>query len=61
VNRVGDDLRLHYNGCSCIYDPMGNEVAFLPDIEKIISAEISRESVEQVRNKFPFLDDISLI
>jgi hypothetical protein len=40
---------------------MGNEVAFLPDIEKIISAEISRESVEQVRNKFPFLDDISLI
>lgn len=61
VNRVGDDLRLHYNGCSCIYDPMGNEVAFLPDIEKIISAEISRETVEQVRNKFPFLDDIYLI
>lgn len=61
VNRVGDDLRLHYNGCSCIYDPMGNEVAFLPDIEKIISAEISRENVEHVRNKFPFLDDIFLI
>ena len=61
VNRVGDDLRLHYNGCSCIYDPMGNEVAFLPDIEKIISAEISKENVEQVRNKFPFLDDICLI
>jgi len=61
VNRVGDDFRLHYNGCSCIFDPMGNEVVFLPDIEKIISAEISKENVEQVRNKFPFLDDICLI
>ena len=61
VNRVGDDLKLHYNGCSCIYDPMGNEVAFLPDIEKIISAEISKENVGHVRNKFPFLDDIFLI
>jgi len=40
---------------------MGNEVAFLPDEEKIISAEISKENVEQVRNKFPFLDDIFLI
>jgi predicted amidohydrolase len=61
VNRVGDDLKLHYNGCSCIYDPMGNEVAFLPDLEKIISADISKENVSKVRNKFPFLDDISLI
>jgi predicted amidohydrolase len=61
VNRVGNDLRLHYNGCSCIFDPMGNEIAFLPDKEKIISAEISKENVEQVRNKFPFLDDIFLI
>jgi hypothetical protein len=40
---------------------MGKEIAFLPDIEKIISAEISMETVEQVRNKFPFLDDIFLI
>jgi omega-amidase len=61
VNRTGNDLKLHYNGYSGIYDPMGNEVAFLPDEEKIISAEISKENVEQVRNKFPFLDDIFLI
>jgi predicted amidohydrolase len=61
VNRVGDDLRLHYNGCSAIYDPMGNEVIFLPDKEEIISAEISKENVGQVRNKFPFLNDIFLI
>jgi omega-amidase len=61
VNRVGDDPRLHYNGCSCVFDPMGNELAFLPDLEKIISADISKDNVSQVRNKFPFLDDITLI
>jgi len=61
VNRTGNDRKLHYNGYSGIYDPMGNEVDFLPDEEKIISAEISMENVKQVRNKFPFLDDIFLI
>jgi omega-amidase len=61
VNRIGDDPRLHYNGCSCIFDPMGNEIAFLSDIEEIISADISKENVTNVRNKFPFLDDIFLI
>jgi omega-amidase len=61
VNRTGNDRKLHYNGYSSIYDPMGNEVVFLPDDEKIISAEISKETVEQVRKKFPFLDDIFLI
>jgi omega-amidase len=61
VNRVGDDLKIHYNGYSSIFDPMGNEIDTLPDIEKIISAEISKDKVEQVRNKFPFLDDIVLI
>jgi omega-amidase len=61
VNRVGNDLKLHYNGCSCIYDPMGNEVVLLPDLEKVLSAGISKENVNNVRNKFPFLEDISLI
>ena len=61
VNRVGDHLNLHYNGCSSIYDPMGNEIASLPDLEKVISADISKENIIQVRNKYPFLEDISLI
>jgi len=61
VNRVGDDLRLHYNGYSAIYDPMGNEIISLSDKEGIISAEISKAKVNEVRNKFPFLDDIFLI
>lgn len=61
VNRVGDHLNIHYNGCSSVYDPMGNEIASLPDLEKVISADISKENVVQVRSKYPFLDDISLI
>ena len=61
VNRVGESLKLNYNGCSCIFDPLGNEVVLLPDLEKIITAEISIENVEQVRNEFPFLNDIFLI
>lgn len=60
VNRMGDDLKLHYNGFSGIYDPMGVEIASATDKETVISAEISREKVEEIRHKFPFLDDIYL-
>jgi omega-amidase len=61
VNRVGNDLKLHYNGYSAIFDPMGDEIESVPDKEIIISAEIKKDKVEQVRNKFPFLNDITLI
>ena len=61
VNRVGDHLKLHYNGYSSIFDPMGNEIISLPDKEKIVSADISKKYVNEVRNKFPFLEDIYLI
>jgi predicted amidohydrolase len=61
VNRVGDNPKLHYNGFSDIFDPMGNEIVLVSDIEKVISADISIEKVIETRNKFPFLDDIYLI
>lgn len=61
VNRVGNERKLHYNGYSSVYDPMGKEIAFLPDEERIISTEIFKEQVEQVRKEFPFLDDIFLL
>ena len=61
VNRVGNDLKLHYNGYSAIFDPMGDEIESVLDKEIIISTEIDKEKVEQVRNKFPFLNDITLI
>lgn len=61
VNRVGDDPKLHYNGFSSIFDPMGNELISIKDEERIIAADIDINNVETVRNNFPFLNDIRLI
>ena len=61
VNRVGDDPGNHYNGCSAVFDPMGNEIIMLENSEKIIEVEIELESVATTRNKLPFLRDQKLI
>lgn len=61
VNRVGDDPKLHYNGFSSIFDPMGKELISLKDEEKIFTLEIDRKEVDKVRNELRFLDDIYLI
>ncbi len=61
VNRVGDDPKLHYNGFSSVFDPMGKEIAAVKNNEQIISAEIDKSYVAEVRKKLPFLDDIRLI
>ena len=34
VNRVGDDRKLHYNGFSSVFDPMGKELAAVENDEK---------------------------
>lgn len=61
VNRVGNDPKLHYNGFSGIYDPMGNEIVSVPDNEQVITADISMGMVSETRNKYPFLNDIFLL
>lgn len=61
VNRVGDDPKLHYTGYSSIFDPMGVEIVALADDEKVIVADIDRNKVDEVRNRLPFLNDITLI
>jgi predicted amidohydrolase len=61
VNRVGDDPKLHYNGFSSVFDPMGKEIVSVENEEKIIIAEIDRNYVNDVRKKLPFLKDIRLI
>ena len=61
VNRVGEDPFNKYNGCSCVYDPTGEELVLNIDEEKIITCEIGINKVEETRNKFPFLNDIKLI
>jgi len=61
VNRVGNDPNAVYNGYSSVFDPMGEEIISVADVEKIIPVEIDKEVVKQVREKFPFLDDMRLI
>ncbi len=61
VNRVGDDPGNQYNGCSAVFDPMGNEIVMIQDSEMIIEAEIEIELVSTTRNTLPFLQDIKLI
>lgn len=61
VNRVGNDPKLHYNGFSSVFDPMGKEIIAVENEEKIITAEIDKTYVDAVRKKLPFLDDMRLI
>lgn len=61
VNRIGDDPKLHYNGCTSFYDPMGNLLAELVEEEKLLVVDMNKNYVSEVREKFPFLDDIKMI
>ncbi|MEJ2194685.1 MAG: carbon-nitrogen family hydrolase [Ignavibacteriaceae bacterium] len=61
VNRVGDDPKLHYTGCSSVFDPMGKELVSIENKEKLITVKIDKNYVKEVRNKFPFLEDIKLV
>ena len=61
VNRVGKDPELNYTGFSCVYDPMGKEISSVEKEERLITVEIDKNYVNEVREKFPFLDDTKLI
>jgi predicted amidohydrolase len=61
VNRVGDDPKLHYNGFSSVFDPMGIEIVSVENDEKIIVVEIDKTIVNEVRKKLPFLNDMNMI
>ena len=61
VNRVGDDPKLHYNGFSSVFDPMGKEIVVVENEEKVIVAEIDKSYLENVRQRLPFLKDMRLI
>jgi predicted amidohydrolase len=61
VNRVGDDPKLNYVGFSSVFDPMGKEIVALENEEKVIVTELDKEYVTEVREKFPFLDDLKLV
>lgn len=61
VNRTGKDPQLQYNGCSSIFNPMGEELCCIVDDVEIRTIEIDLGMVQEVRKKFPFLEDIKLI
>lgn len=60
VNRIGNDPLSAYPGFSAVIDPMGNEIISSIN-EEIIFCNITRKMVNEIRNKFPFLVDITLI
>jgi len=61
VNRVGDDPKLHYNGFSSVFDPMGKEIVSVENEERVIIVDLDKKYVNEIREKFPFLNDIKLI
>jgi predicted amidohydrolase len=61
VNRVGNDPKLHYSGYSSVFDPMGKEIVVSKDKEEIISENIDKNYLKEVRKKLPFLPDMKLI
>lgn len=61
VNRVGKDFKLNYNGCSAVFDPMGKEIINGKNSEIILTADIDKNYVKEVRRKLPFLNDMKLI
>ncbi len=61
VNRVGDDPNNKHNGCSAVFDPMGNNLVMVENEERIISCEIDINLVKETRDKLPFLRDMKLI
>lgn len=61
INRIGKDPKLNYVGFSSVFDPMGKELIAVENEEKVIVVELDKNYVNDVREKFPFLDDIKLI
>lgn len=58
VNRVGNDgNNIYYNGCSMAINPLGEILYQQEDIEDVFSINLKKEMLEEVRIKFPFLED----
>ena len=59
VNRVGKDGNdLTYVGGSMVISPLGDVLSYGRETDKVIVTEIDTLQVKQVREKFPFLDDM---
>ncbi len=61
INRVGNDPFQQYNGCSTVFNPMGEELITSENKEEIIYSTIELSEVISTREALPFLNDIRLI
>ena len=58
VNRIGEDENsIIYNGHSAIYGPKGEEFGILKDTEQILSIKLTKQSLDDFRNKIPIYLD----
>lgn len=58
VNRVGTDANnIYYSGNSLIIDPLGQVLYHMADEEDVHTLTLQKESLEEVRDKFPFWKD----
>ncbi len=57
VNRVGEGDGLRYLGDSALVSPWGETIVSAAEQESVLVAEISSETVAEVRRKFPVLSD----
>lgn len=57
INRIGSGGGLNYNGSSMIIDPDGNVLNDISNAEGIISLEISKDKVDEIRRQFNLKKD----
>jgi omega-amidase len=56
VNRVGEDGNENpHNGCTAVIDPLGHVEYECVNKEDMYSFSITKNSIDEVRNQFPFL------
>jgi omega-amidase len=58
VNRVGNDGNdIYHSGNTLVIDPLGQVLYHMADEEDINTITLSKEKLEEVRSRFPFLND----
>lgn len=58
VNRTGvDGNHIPYNGNTSVIDPLGNILYRKENAEDIFTITLKKENLEQIRDKYPFLND----
>ena len=50
-------VNIHYSGNTLVIDPMGQVLYHMAEEEDINTITLSKEKLEEVRTRFPFLND----